>query len=207
MHYSLIKENEELEQIILPDDLFNIEYNESLIHQTIYTYIYNNHKGIKKQKTRSEVKGGGKKPWKQKGTGRARAGTIRSPLWRSGGKIFAARAINPKKKKINKKIYNLSIKILISQLFRDKKIKILENLYIENNKTKTFLNKLNKITKEKKILIILDKIERNTYLASRNLKNIMAIEYKKINPFILMNFNQVIINKKSINLIREKVKC
>lgn len=122
-------------------------------------------------------------------------------------KNFCCKSYKSKKKKINKKIYNLSIKILISQLFRDKKIKILENLYIENNKTKTFLNKLNKITKEKKILIILDKIERNTYLASRNLKNIMAIEYKKINPFILMNFNQVIINKKSINLIREKVKC
>lgn len=207
MHYSIIKANDEIEKINLPDDIFNIEYNENLVHQTIYTYIHNNHKGIKKQKSRSEVRGGGKKPWKQKGTGRARAGTIRSPLWRSGGKIFAAKGIQKRKKKINKKIYNLSIKVLMSQLIRDKKIKIIEELYIEDNKTKNFLKKIKSITNQKKILIILDKIEKNTHLASRNLKNIMTIDYKKINPFILMKFNEIIINKKSINLIEEKIKC
>lgn len=206
MNFFILKKNKEQEQIKLPTNIFNINYNEKLIHQLISTYIYNSHTGIKKHKSRSEVSGGGKKPWKQKGTGRARAGTIRSPLWKGGGKTFAFKGVKKPEKKINKKVYKLGIKIILSKLFKDNKIIFIDDFKLTDNKTKTFLNEISFIEKKNNILIILDNIEKNLYLASRNVKNIFIINYKKINPFLLMKFNSILINKSSIKYIEEYFK-
>jgi large subunit ribosomal protein L4 len=206
MECFVLKKNSEKEKITLSTDIFNLKYNEQLIHQIIVSYIANSHKGVKKQKSRSEVSGGGKKPWKQKGTGRARAGSIRSPLWRGGGKIFAATGIKQKLKKINKKMYKLGLKIILSQLLRDDKLTFIDNILLNDNKTKTFLNEINFIKNTKNTLIILEEINLNLYLATRNLKNITIIDYKKINPFLLLKFNLIIISKSTIQHIEDRLK-
>lgn len=202
----VIKKHNEKEKIIISPNIFNLDYNEQLIHQLIVSYISNSHKGIKKQKSRSEVSGGGKKPWKQKGTGRARAGTIRSPLWKGGGKIFAFKALPSKIKKINKKMYKLGIKTILSQLLRDDKIIFIDDINIINNKTKDFLYEINFIPTQKQTLIILDKITSNVYLSSRNIKNITIIHYKKLNPFLLLKYTSIIITRSTIKYIEERFK-
>ena len=128
MEYLVKNKNSNETKILLDKNTFDLNYNEKMIHQIITSYTSNIHIGIKKQKTRSEVSGGGKKPWRQKGTGRARVGSIRSPIWRGGGKTFAARAIKAKEKKINKKTYKIGMKVIISQLIRDKRISIIEEI-------------------------------------------------------------------------------
>ncbi len=203
MECIILKKNNESEKINLNENIFGLKYNENLIHQIITSYIKNSHKGIKKQKSRSEVSGGGKKPWKQKGTGRARVGSIRSPLWRGGGKIFAFKGIKSKKNKINKKTYQLSIKIILSQLCRDEKIKIIENLHLENHKTKTFINEIKFVKEKTPMLIITSEISKNMYLASKNIKNIKIIKYKNINPLILLKFNFIAITKQALYCIEE----
>ena len=202
----VLKKNSEKENIIISPDIFNLNYNEKLIHQLIVSYIANSHKGIKKQKNRSEVSGGGKKPWKQKGTGRARAGSTRSPLWRGGGKIFAFRALKSKIKKINKKIYKTGIKIILSQLLRDNNLKFVEDINLSNHSTKNFLNEIKFIQQEKKMLLILEKITVNIFLATRNIKNILVIEYKNINPFLLLKFDKILITQSAIKYIEERFK-
>ena len=206
MDHFILNKNNEKENIKISKDIFNLNYNEKLIHQLLMSYIANSHTGIKKQKTRGEVSGGGRKPWKQKGTGRARAGSTRSPLWRGGGKIFAFRAIKSKIKKINKKVYKKGIKIILSQLIKDNKITFIENINITSHTTKNFLKDIKYINRKKSILIIVEKIEFNLYLASRNIKNITIIDYKNINPFLLLKFESILITKNTINLIEERFK-
>lgn len=197
---------ESLEKTNIEDNLFNLPYNEALIHQVLTSYISNLHTGIKKQKSRSEVSGGGKKPWRQKGTGRARAGSIRSPLWKGGGKVFAAKGIERRKRKINKKMYKNSIKIIISQLMYDKRISIIDEIDIQNNKTKTFLNKVKYLNIKEKSLFILKNINQYVNLATRNLKNISIIQHTKINPLILLKFKKIYITKSGIKEINENLK-
>lgn len=204
MECSIIKKNKEIEIIPIPANIFDVEYNAQLIHQIIVSYIANSHIGIKKQKSRSEVRGGGKKPWKQKGTGRARAGSIRSPLWRGGGKIFARIAVQKRKKKINKKMYNLGIKIILSQLYRDGKITFTDDINLDTHKTKKFLLETNFLTINKNtILFLLPDLDYNVYLSTRNIRQITIAECKKINPFLLLKYNHIIITKSSINKLKE----
>ncbi len=203
MECSVLKKNGDINIIKIAPFIFNLDYNEALVHQLIVSYIWNSHIGVKKHKSRSEVRGGGKKPWKQKGSGRARVGSIRSPLWKGGGKIFAAKGIMKHIKKINKKVYKLGMKMILSQLFRDNKIKIIYDIDLNTNKTKDFLNNINFFVTSSSFLLILESVSTNIYFATKNLKNICVICYNNLNPFLLLKYNTILITQVAIKNIEE----
>ncbi|ADM89822.1 putative 50S ribosomal subunit protein L4 [Candidatus Zinderia insecticola CARI] len=185
------------------NNIFNYPYNLSLIHQVIISYLSNNRKIISKQKNRSEVKHNKKKLWKQKGTGRARVGNISSPLWRGGGKIFPNTSNENYRKKINKKMYKISISSILSQLNRENRLLILNNFLIDNFKTKNILKKINKITYKKSSLFILDKLNFNILYSFKNLYNIFFIYINKINPISLINFQKIILMENTLYKIQK----
>ncbi|MCV2508763.1 MAG: 50S ribosomal protein L4 [Candidatus Lightella neohaematopini] len=195
--------NDTKEHIDVLDCVFNYKLNLDLINQSLSYYINSIHKGTKSQKNRSEVSGSGKKPWRQKGTGRARAGSIRSPIWRSGGVSFAANSKNLGITKINKKMYKGAIKSILSELLRKKRLIILKNFVINSFKTKDLSKKLNSICSGK-ILIIVNKLNRNLLLSSSNLIKVDAIEVVQINPVSLMKADNIIITIDAIRKIEEK---
>src|SRR5580704_3861780 len=151
----------------LNEGVFAYDYNEGLIHQAVVSYMNNARSGNSAQKTRSEVRGGGRKPWNQKGTGRARAGTIRSPLWRSGGVTFAAKK-RDYSQKLNKKMYKRALRSIISELCRAGHLLVVNDFQCESHKTKDFINKMNKLNLTN-ALIIMTEVGENEYLGSRNL--------------------------------------
>ena len=155
----------------VPEVIFNQSVNKELITQLINSYVSNSHQGTKAQKNRSDVRGGGKKPWRQKGTGRARAGTIRSPIWRGGGVTFAARSKSSEPKKINKKMYKSAMRSIFSSLAENNKIFLSKDISIENPKTKELLELLKKI-KFNSGLIIVSNLSSNLELAARNIPHV-----------------------------------
>lgn len=206
MEISILTKTENVTTINLSPNIFNLKYNENLVHQLIFSYLNNSHQRIKKQKSRGLVSGGGKKPWKQKGTGRARVGSIRSPLWKGGGKIFAAKGEPLVKKKINKKVYKLGIKIIFSELLRTNRLYLINDLSIYNHKTKEFLQNISYLNIKKPSLFIFKNIDLHLNLASRNLKYIKLISYNQINPIILLKFKFIYITISAIKLIEEYFK-
>lgn len=206
MEYLIRNKNNSEIKLSLSNDVFTVNYNEKTIHQIITSYTSNIHIGIKKQKTRSEVSGGGKKPWRQKGTGRARAGSIRSPIWKGGGKTFAARAIKSREKKINKKIYRLGISMIISQLLKDNRLIIIDEIVTSDMKTKTLLNEINYLENIEHSLFIFKDINTYIDLASRNLKTISIVSYKKLNPLVLLKFKKIYITVSAIKALEEYLK-
>jgi len=146
------------EKVSVSDESFTKEYNEPLVHQTVVTYMAGARQGSVKQKTRSEVRGGGRKPWRQKGTGRARAGTIRSPIWRSGGVTFAARP-QDHSKKLNKKMYRGAMQCILSELIRQERLFVVNEFALESHKTKELIGKLNEFELDN-VLIISDQVEK-----------------------------------------------
>ncbi|QJC29578.1 50S ribosomal protein L4 [Enterobacteriaceae endosymbiont of Plateumaris pusilla] len=187
--------------VILSDSVFNKHYNKSLIHQVLESYRTIGRQGTKAQKNRGEVKGSGKKPWRQKGTGKARAGSVKSPLWRSGGVTFASKN-KIYYKKINKKMYRNALKSIFSELIRENRIILLSNLNIKQPKTKILIEKFKKFFL-KKIIIITISIDKNLFLASRNLHNIQIKNSMNVNPVCLINADKVIITIKAIKHIEE----
>lgn len=161
------------EKIQLSDQVFDCAFNEALIHQVVTAYMAGGRSGTSAQKTRSEVSGGGIKPWRQKGTGRARAGTIRSPIWRKGGVTFAAK---PRcyKQKVNKKMYKGALRSIISELIRQDRLMIIDGFKIEAPKTKILLKKLEELKINPNLLIIADLLDENLYLAARNLPHVQV---------------------------------
>jgi large subunit ribosomal protein L4 len=155
-------------KIELADNVFACEFNEPLIHQIVMSYMNAGRAGTKAQKTRAEVSGGGVKPWKQKGTGRARAGTIRSPIWRTGGVTFAAKP-RSYKQKVNKKMYKGAMRSILSELVRQDRLFIVDSFTLETPKTKTLINKLHEMKLDGHVLIISDSIDENLYLSARNI--------------------------------------
>ncbi len=184
--------------------VFGQDYNEGIIHQLVVTYMANARSGTRAQKTRSEVSGGGVKPWKQKGTGRARAGTIRSPIWRTGGVTFAAKP-QDHSKKLNKKMYAAGMKSILSELIRQERLVIVDGLSIEEPKTKV----LNQLLAEKGItsaLIVLAGEDRNLELASRNIHKIDVCTAYEIDPVSLLAYEKVCVTADAIALIEERLK-
>ena len=175
--------------IDIPESVFGKDFNESLIHQVVVSYLAGARQGSAKQKNRSEVRGGGKKPYRQKGTGRARAGTIRSPLWRGGGVTFASRP-RDFSKKVNKKMYRAAIRSIFSELLRQDRLVAIEKPVLEKPKTKE-IAKLLKEFSLSKVLIITDELDINLYLSARNIPNVDVIPVQKINPVILIKANTV----------------
>ena len=186
------------------EKIFGVEINKDLIAQLIKIYIENSHPGTKAQKNRSAVRGGGKKPWRQKGTGRARAGTSRSPLWRGGGVVFPASTKSAKPKKLNKKMYKSAMRSIFSSLAKENRVFLSDQINIENPKTKDFVEFLKK-NELKEGLFIVDEISNNLSLASRNLPNENVTNLNAFNPINLLKFNSVVIVENCLNLIEEKL--
>ena len=186
------------------EKIFGVEINKDLIAQLIKIYIENSHPGTKAQKNRSAVRGGGKKPWRQKGTGRARAGTSRSPLWRGGGVVFPASTKSANPKKLNKKMYKSAMRSIFSSLAKENRVFLSDQINIENPKTKDFVEFLEK-NGLKEGLFIVDEISNNLSLASRNLPNVNVTNLNTLNPINLLKFNSVVIAENCLNLIEEKL--
>tara|TARA_B100000965_G_C19547600_1_gene738607 strand:- start:304 stop:918 length:615 start_codon:yes stop_codon:yes gene_type:complete len=193
--------NTKNKDISISNEVFSKEFNESLIHQAVVSFMSSSRQGSAKQKNRSEVRGGGKKPYRQKGTGRARAGTIRSPLWRGGGVIFASR---PKdfSKKINKKMYKAAIKSIFSELVRQNRLVAIEKPVLKRPKTKEIASFLNEFSLSK-VLIITDELDMNLYLSARNIPNVDVISVREINPVNLLKPQKVAVTGDALKKIEE----
>ena len=177
------------EKVSLSDETFGRDFNEPLVHQTVVTFLAGSRQGSVKQKNRSEVRGGGRKPWRQKGTGRARAGTIRSPIWRSGGVTFAARP-RDYSKKLNKKMYRGAMQCILSELIRQGRLIVVSEFSIESHKTKELIAKLSEFDLSN-VLIVTDQVERNLYLAARNLHKVNVLDSSGLDPVSLIDFETV----------------
>lgn len=206
MECFVLKKDGEKSLLDLPSNIFDVKYNGILLHQFVVSYIGNSHIGVKKQKSRGEVRGGGKKPWTQKGSGRARVGSIRSPLWRGGGKIFAATGCASPKRKLNKKMYRLGMKIIFSELFRNNRIVVVDNLLVDTCKTQDFLKTIEYLNISGSSLFVVDDICSNLYLSTRNLKDVVLVSYKNLSPVDLMKFKNIIILRSAIDFIKERFK-
>ena len=193
--------NSKNKDISISNEVFSKEFNESLVHQAVVSYMAAARQGSAKQKNRSEVRGGGKKPYRQKGTGRARAGTIRSPLWRGGGVTFAARP-RDFSKKINKKMYRAAIKSIFSELVRQNRLVAIEKPVLKKPKTKEIANFLKEFALSK-VLIIIDELDMNLYLSARNIPNVDVITVKEINPVNLIKSHKVAVTSEALKQIEE----
>ena len=189
------------QDINISENAFSKDFNEALVHQAVVSFLAGSRQGTSKQKTRSEVRGGGKKPYRQKGTGRARAGTIRSPIWRGGGIAFAA---TPRdySKKINKKMYRAAIRSIFSELLRQGRLVAIEKPVLEKPKTKEIANFLKEFSLSK-VLIITDELDVNLYLSARNIPNVDIITVREINPVNLLKAQKVAVTADAFKKIEE----
>lgn len=186
------------------DDVFSKDYNEALVHQVVVSYLAAARQGSKAQKTRSEVSGGGAKPWRQKGTGRARAGTIRSPIWRKGGVTFAAKP-RVYEQKVNRKMYRSAMCSILSELLRKERLLVVETLKVETPKTKEFVQLLSKLNlKEVLIVVTPEEFTEQLYLASRNVKNVVVADSYEINPAALICFDNIILTQEAVKQVEER---
>ena len=183
---------------------FGREFNEALVHQVVIAFMAGARAGTKAQKTRSDVSGGGRKPWRQKGTGNARAGTIRSPLWRGGGRAFAARPRNHGQK-VNRKMYRGALQCILSELIRQDRLVATESIDLEAPKTKALLAKLAELSLDS-VLIVSDSANENVYLAARNLKDVDVRDTSALDPVSLLSHDKVLITVDALKSIEEKLK-
>jgi large subunit ribosomal protein L4 len=191
-------------KVVLSDLVFSKEYNESLVHQAVVTYMNNARSGNSAQKTRSEVRGGGRKPWNQKGSGRARAGTIRSPLWRSGGVTFASKK-RDYSQKLNKKMYKGAIRSIISELCRTDNLFVVSDFQCSSLKTKDFSHKMTGLGLSN-ALVIMDEVGEFEYLASRNLIQYDVCDVTALDPVTLLRHDKVLMTEGAVKKIEELLK-
>jgi large subunit ribosomal protein L4 len=180
---------------------FGREFNQDLVHQAVVAYMAGSRQGTKAQKTRAEVSGGGKKPWRQKGTGRARAGTIRSPIWRGGGATFAAKP-RDHEQKLNKKMYRAALQCILSELNRQDRLIVVESFDIDAPKTKALIQKLAQYDLSE-ALIVTEEISENLFLASRNLYKVGVSDVQGIDPVSLIGFDKVIVTVSALKKFEE----
>lgn len=180
---------------------FGGEFNETLVHQAVVAYMAGGRQGSKKQKTRSEVSGGGAKPWRQKGTGRARAGTIRSPIWRGGGTTFAARP-QDHSQKLNKKMYRAAMRSILSELVRQDRLVVVEDFSVDAPKTKALLGKLDTLGLQD-VLIVSENVEQNLYLAARNLPHVDVRDVQASDPVSLIAYDKVLMTVSAVKKFEE----
>ncbi len=185
------------------DAVFGADYNESLVHQVVTAYLAGSRAGTRAQKTRSDVRGGGIKPFKQKGTGRARAGTIRSPLWRTGGVTFAARP-QDWSQKVNRKMYRGALRSILSELLRQDRLVVVDEFKVETPKTKALVAKMNDMSLQD--VLIVDVIpDENLYLASRNVYKVAVCAVDEIDPASLITFGKVVMTSAAVKSIEERL--
>ncbi|QEY59808.1 50S ribosomal protein L4 [Pseudomonas sp. C27(2019)] len=180
---------------------FGGEFNETLVHQAVVAYMAGGRQGSKKQKTRSEVSGGGRKPWRQKGTGRARAGTIRSPIWRGGGATFAARP-QDHSQKLNKKMYRAAMRSILAELVRQDRLVVVEDISVDAPKTKALLSKLDTLGLQD-VLIVSENVEQNLYLAARNLPHVDVRDVQASDPVSLIAYDKVLMTVSAVKKFEE----
>lgn len=185
------------EAITVSDTVFGAEYNEPLIHQIVTAYMAAGRAGTKAQKSKAMVAGGGKKPWKQKGTGRARAGSIRSPLWRGGGKTFAA-VPRDFSQKVNKKMYRGAIRSIVAELSRKGHLVLADSFAVESNKTQSLLAMLNKDVGTNDILLVMESVDKNLFLSARNLPKVAVCDVEALNPVALLRHEKVLMTRDAV---------
>ena len=185
------------------DALFAREYNEALVHQLVVAFLANARSGNRAQKTRAEVKHSTKKPWRQKGTGRARSGMTSSPLWRKGGRAFPNRPDENFTQKVNRKMYRAGMATILSQLVRDERLFVIENLSAATPKTKEFAEQVKNLGMEQ-VLFVTKQLDENVYLSSRNLPNVLVLEATQVDPYSLLRYKKVVITKEAIAQLEEQ---
>ncbi len=204
MNLKLIHNDGSLSSFDAPDFIFSKSFNTALVHQVLISVKSNLRLGTRAQKDRSEVKHSTKKPWRQKGTGRARAGMTSSPLWRGGGRVFPSSSDENFSKKINKKMYRAAICSILSQLAREDRLLILDALFqLELPRTKEFVNKLSMFGTASSKLIISNEINSYIRLASRNLPSVLLVEPHTLNPVNLVNYQKILITRDALNQLEE----
>jgi large subunit ribosomal protein L4 len=182
---------------------FGAAFNEALVHQVVTAYLAGARAGSKAQKNRAAVRGGGAKPWRQKGTGRARAGTIRSPIWVGGGRAFAAQPRNYEQK-VNKKMYRAALRSVLSELVRQDRLVVVETLELEAPKTRLLASKLKELELDN-VLILNEAFDEKVFLAARNLPNVGICDAASIDPVVLIRFEKVLITLPALKLIEERL--
>lgn len=202
MELSIVKPgNEAAGTLSVSDANFAREYNEDLVHQVVTSYMAGARQGTRAQKNRAAVSGGGKKPWRQKGTGRARAGTIRSPIWRSGGVTFAAQP-QDHSLKVNRKMYRAALKTIMSELARQDRLVVVETLDVDAPKTKLLVNQLDAYGVNSALLVA-DEVSENLYLASRNLQKVDVRDVQGMDPVSLLAHDKVMVTVDAVKKIEE----
>ncbi|MHB1142172.1 MAG: 50S ribosomal protein L4 [Sulfuricaulis sp.] len=189
-------------ELQVSDEVFAAAFNEPLVHQVVVAYQATGRQGTRKQKTRSEVRGGGKKPWRQKGTGQARAGTIRSPLWRGGGKVFPASPDENFEQKVNRKMYRGALRSILSELLRQGRLVTVAEFKMDQPKTKTLLDKLKKL-ETPDVLIVTDALDNNLQLAARNLPDVDVRMVGAADPVSLIRHAKVILTQGAVKKFEE----
>ena len=202
MELSVVKPGKKkLGKVEVSEATFARDYNEALIHQVVTAYLAGARQGTRAQKNRSAVAGGGKKPWRQKGTGRARAGTIRSPIWRSGGVTFAATP-QDHSQKVNKKMYRSAMRSILSELARSERLVVVENMSLEQPKTKLLVEELKGYGLEN-VLIVASEVDQNLYLASRTLHKVDVRDVEGVDPVSLIAHEKVVITVDAVKKFEE----
>ena len=189
--------------LAVSDALFDRKYNEALVHQLVTAYLANARSGNRAQKTRAEVNHSTKKPWRQKGTGRARSGMTSSPLWRKGGRAFPNKPDENFTQKVNRKMYRAGMATILSQLARDERLFAIEALTAETPKTKVFAEQVKNLGLEQ-VLFVTKQLDENVYLASRNLPNVLVLEAQQVDPYSLLRYKKVVITKDAVAQLEEQ---
>ena len=184
-------------------ELFGAEFNEALVHQVVTAYLAGARAGTKAQKNRSDVRGGGRKPWRQKGTGRARAGTIRSPIWRGGGKTFAA-VPRDYSQKVNRKMYRAGMRSIVAELVRQERLIVVKDMSIKEPKTKLALEALAKLDVDNGLIVTTD-IDMNIALAVRNIPYVDVCTVGDVNPVALVGYDKIVITAEAVKQLEESL--
>ena len=203
MELTLINHEGKASKVAGSDALFGRDYNEALVHQVVTAYQANARQGTRAQKSRGEVNKSHKKPWKQKGTGRARAGQANSPLWRGGGKIFPNRPDENFSQKVNRKMYRAGIASILSQLVREERLSVIESIAVDSPKTRQFAKTMKGFGLEGTVLVVTDRLDENVFLASRNLPDVLVLEAREVDPVSLVRFRNVLLTKAAIGQFEE----
>ncbi|UXY17292.1 50S ribosomal protein L4 [Chitiniphilus purpureus] len=203
MELKVINANGEAQAAVAGSDaLFARDFSEALVHQVVTAYFANARSGNRAQKGRADVKHTTKKPWRQKGTGRARAGMSSSPLWRGGGKTFPSSPDENFSQKVNRKMYRAGIATILSQLVREDRLVVVDSFTLEAPKTKAFVQKLDAL-KLDSALIVTRELDENLYLASRNLPNVLVLEPSQVDPVSLVRFNKLVLTRDALQALEE----
>jgi large subunit ribosomal protein L4 len=197
------QQGQAVESLQASDALFGREYNEALVHQVVTAYLANARSGNRAQKDRSEIAKSTRKPWRQKGTGRARGGMASSPIWRGGGKVFPNSPEENFGQKVNRKMFRAGVSAILSQLVRDERLVVVDSLTVDSPKTKEFAAKVKSLGLEQ-ALVITKELDENLYLSSRNLTNVLVIEAAQADPYSLVRFKKIIITRDAVKQLEEQ---